>query len=81
MDCDFSHDPADLPRLLAAAADADVVLGSRYVPGGATPDWPRPRRILEPRGLAYARQILGLGYRDLTGGFSASGAAPWNYST
>ncbi|NLC56586.1 MAG: polyprenol monophosphomannose synthase [Armatimonadetes bacterium] len=69
MDCDFSHDPADLPRLLAAAADADVVLGSRYVPGGATPDWPWPRRVLSRGGSLYARQILGLGYRDLTGGF------------
>lgn len=69
MDCDFSHDPTDLPRFLAAAADADVVLGSRWVPGGATPDWPLRRRWLSRGGSFYARRLLNVGYRDLTSGY------------
>ncbi|MBI3947550.1 MAG: polyprenol monophosphomannose synthase [Armatimonadetes bacterium] len=69
MDGDFSHAPDDLPRFLAAAAGADVVLGSRYVPGGATPDWPWSRRLLSRGGSLYARTLLGLPFRDLTGGF------------
>ena len=69
MDCDFSHDPAYLPRLLEAAADADLVLGSRYVPGGGVGDWGPLRRAISRGGSAYARLWLGVGVRDLTGGF------------
>jgi dolichol-phosphate mannosyltransferase len=69
MDADFSHDPADLPRLLAAATDADVVLGSRYVAGGSVSDWGRVRRLVSRGGSWYARRVLGLPVRDLTGGF------------
>jgi dolichol-phosphate mannosyltransferase len=69
MDSDFSHDPADLARLLAAAADADVVLGSRYVAGGGISDWGRVRRAVSRGGSWYARRVLGLDVRDLTGGF------------
>jgi dolichol-phosphate mannosyltransferase len=69
MDADFSHDPADLARLLAAAADADLVLGSRYVAGGAVADWGRVRRLVSRGGSWYARRVLGLSVRDLTGGF------------
>ena len=69
MDCDFSHDPADIGRLVAAAEDADVVLGSRYVAGGAVTDWPLLRRLISRGGCWYARTLLGLGIRDLTGGF------------
>jgi dolichol-phosphate mannosyltransferase len=69
MDADFSHDPADLARLLAAAADADVVLGSRYVAGGGVSDWGRLRRVVSRGGSWYARRVLGLSVRDLTGGF------------
>jgi len=69
MDSDLSHDPADLPRLLAATAEADLVLGSRYVPGGGVSDWGEVRRAISRGGSAYARAILGIGIRDLTGGF------------
>jgi dolichol-phosphate mannosyltransferase len=69
MDCDFSHDPADLPRLIAAAGAADVVLGSRYVPGGGVENWALRRRIQSRGGCLYARLILGLPVQDLTGGF------------
>jgi dolichol-phosphate mannosyltransferase len=70
MDADFSHNPADLPRLLAAVADgADLVLGSRYVAGGGVEDWGLLRRIVSRGGCAYARRVLGLDVRDLTGGF------------
>jgi dolichol-phosphate mannosyltransferase len=69
MDADFSHDPADVPRLIAAARAADLVLGSRYVPGGAITDWGTVRRLLSRGGSAYARLILGVPVRDLTGGF------------
>lgn len=69
MDADFSHDPADLPRLIAAAEHADLVLGSRYVDGGGVTDWGPLRRLISRGGSAYARTILGLGVRDLTGGF------------
>src|SRR5436190_22365229 len=58
LDCDFSHDPADVPRLLAAAADADVVLGSRYVEGGGVRSWGRLRRFVSAGGSTYARVIL-----------------------
>ena len=69
MDSDFSHSPADIPRLIAAAADADVVLGSRYVPGGGVSDWGLLRRALSRGGSWYARSVLRVGVRDLTGGF------------
>jgi dolichol-phosphate mannosyltransferase len=69
MDADFSHDPADLARLLAAAGEADLVLGSRYVAGGGVTDWGRVRRIVSRGGSWYARAVLGLDVRDLTGGF------------
>jgi dolichol-phosphate mannosyltransferase len=69
MDSDFSHDPADLARLLAAAEDADLVLGSRYVAGGGVTDWGRVRRFVSRGGSWYARVVLGLDVRDLTGGF------------
>jgi len=71
MDADFSHDPADLPRLLAAAQshDADLVLGSRYVPGGGTVNWSFLRKLISRGGSLYARLILGVPVNDLTGGF------------
>src|SRR5436190_11517143 len=70
MDSDFSHDPADLLRLIAAAEDgADLVLGSRYVAGGGVTDWGLLRRLVSRGGSWYARTILGVGIRDLTGGF------------
>jgi dolichol-phosphate mannosyltransferase len=69
MDADFSHDPARLPVLRAALDDADVVLGSRYVPGGGTCRWPLWRRALSQGGSLYAALVLGLPFRDLTGGF------------
>jgi dolichol-phosphate mannosyltransferase len=70
MDADFSHDPADLPRLLVAAREgADIVLGSRYVPGGGVDGWPWNRRLLSRAGGLYARAVLGSSIRDLTGGF------------
>jgi dolichol-phosphate mannosyltransferase len=69
MDADFSHDPRYLPAMLAGAADADLVLGSRYVPGGGTVNWGLGRKLLSRGGSLYARTILGLGVRDLTGGF------------
>jgi dolichol-phosphate mannosyltransferase len=71
MDADFSHDPADLARLLTAVRDdgADLALGSRYVPGGAVRDWGLVRRIISRGGSLYAAAILGLPVRDLTGGF------------
>ena len=69
MDADFSHDPADLPRLLEAAEGADLVLGSRYVHGGGVADWGPVRRAISRGGSAYARTLLGVEVRDLTGGF------------
>jgi dolichol-phosphate mannosyltransferase len=69
MDCDFSHDPAYLPRLLEAARRADLVLGSRYVPGGGVSDWGPLRRAISRGGSTYARLLLGVEVRDLTGGF------------
>ena len=69
MDSDFSHSPADVGRLIEAAEDADLVLGSRYVPGGGVSDWGLLRRALSRGGSWYARTILGVGVRDLTGGF------------
>jgi dolichol-phosphate mannosyltransferase len=69
IDCDFSHDPADVPRLLDAAGDADLVLGSRYVPGGSVENWGAVRRAISAGGSLYARLLLGVPVRDLTGGF------------
>jgi Glycosyltransferases involved in cell wall biogenesis len=69
MDSDFSHDPAYLPRLLEATERADLVLGSRYVPGGGVSDWGPLRRAISRGGSAYARLVLGVDVRDLTGGF------------
>jgi dolichol-phosphate mannosyltransferase len=70
MDCDFSHDPADVPRLIAACeTGADLALGSRYVPGGGTENWGRGRRFVSIGGSWYARVLLGVSIHDLTGGF------------
>ncbi len=71
MDADFSHDPSDLPRLLAAIEDGDLVIGSRYVDGGGVTDWGPVRRTISRGGSAYARGVLGVEVRDLTGGFKA----------
>jgi dolichol-phosphate mannosyltransferase len=69
MDADFSHDPRYLPALIAAANQADVVLGSRYVAGGGVRDWGLVRRLISRGGGIYARLILGVHVHDLTGGF------------
>jgi len=70
MDCDFSHNPQDVPRLIAACEDgADLALGSRYVAGGGTENWGRGRRFVSTGGSWYARVVLGVNVRDLTGGF------------
>lgn len=70
MDCDFSHDPKDVPRLMAACdAGADLALGSRYIPGGGTANWGFGRRVVSWGGSFYARRVLGVRIRDLTGGF------------
>ena len=69
MDADFSHDPGDLARILGAARDADLVLGSRYVRGGGVVNWALPRRIVSRAGCFYAQAVLGLRQHDLTGGF------------
>jgi dolichol-phosphate mannosyltransferase len=72
MDADFSHDPRDLPRLLAPLmGGADLVLGTRYVRGGGTVGWPWYRRLISRGGTTFARTVLLLPYRDLTGGFKA----------
>ncbi len=69
MDCDFSHDPADVPRLIAAAQNADLVLGSRYTKGGGVAEWGLVRRAISRGGCLYAQAILRTQVRDLTGGF------------
>jgi len=69
MDCDFSHDPKDVPRLIAATEDTDLALGSRYVEGGEVADWGVVRRAVSAAGSVYARVLLSLQVRDLTGGF------------
>jgi len=71
MDADLSHDARALPTLIGLLSDADVVIGSRYVPGGRTENWSRLRRAVSRFGSFYARRILGLPIRDLTGGFNA----------
>jgi dolichol-phosphate mannosyltransferase len=68
MDCDFSHDPRDVPRLIAAAAHADIALGSRYVPGGATENWGPVRRLISYGASLYTRILL-MPIRDPTGGY------------
>jgi len=69
MDCDFSHNPADVPRLIRAADSADLVLGSRYVQGGGVAEWGLVRRAISRGGSLYAQAVLGMRVRDLTGGF------------
>jgi dolichol-phosphate mannosyltransferase len=70
IDCDFSHDPADVPRLIATCeSGADLALGSRWVEGGGTVNWGTGRTIVSRGGSLYARLLLGVGVRDLTGGF------------
>ena len=72
MDADFSHNPNDLPRLIdAIEAGADLAIGSRYVPGGSTPDWPLHRRLISKGGNLYARLMLGIPVQDSTAGFRA----------
>jgi dolichol-phosphate mannosyltransferase len=71
MDADGSHQPEELPRLLAALPDADLVLGSRYVPGGRVVDWPWHRELLSRGGNLYTRIALGIPLRDATGGYRA----------
>jgi dolichol-phosphate mannosyltransferase len=75
MDADGSHQPEELPRLLRALSAADLVLGSRWVPGGSVVNWPWRRSLLSRGGNAYVRLALGLGLRDATGGFRAFRAA------
>ena len=69
MDCDFSHDPRDVPRLIGAASNADLVLGSRYADGGRIENWGRLRRFVSRAGSLYAQALLAAPVRDLTGGF------------
>lgn len=71
MDADGSHRPEDLPPMLDALADADLVLGSRWMPGGMVLNWPRSRELLSRGGNAYARMMLGIRLRDVTGGYRA----------
>ncbi len=78
MDADGSHDPAELPSLLAALEDADLVVGSRWVKGGTVRNWPRSRELLSRGGNAYARVMLGLSVHDATGGYRAYRAAALN---
>jgi dolichol-phosphate mannosyltransferase len=69
MDCDFSHDPKDVPRLIAATDETDLALGSRYVEGGEVRNWGAARRAVSAAGSLYARVLLSVPIRDLTGGF------------
>src|ERR1700744_5806846 len=75
MDADGSHRPEDLPRLLAAAASADAVIGSRYVPGGTVVNWPKSRKLLSKGANLYTRLMLGVRVKDATGGFRVYRAA------
>jgi dolichol-phosphate mannosyltransferase len=79
MDCDFSHDPAAVPSLLEALDEADLVLGSRYVSGGGVVGWPLHRQAISKGGCLYARLLLGIRVRDLTGGFKAFRAEVLEY--
>jgi dolichol-phosphate mannosyltransferase len=83
MDCDFSHHPRYLPSFMREIADADLVIGSRYVPGGDTPDWGFYRRVMSTGGNLFARIMLGLKTHDCTGGYrcyrrAAIEQVPWN---
>jgi dolichol-phosphate mannosyltransferase len=69
MDADGSHQPEQLPILLSALADADLVIGSRWVPGGSVVNWPLPRKVLSVGGNLYARTLLGIPLRDITAGY------------
>ncbi len=69
MDADFSHDPAVLPEMVAALADSDLVIGSRYIPGGSTPNWKLHRRLLSRMGNLTARTLLGVSVHDCTTGY------------
>jgi len=69
MDADLSHDPCDLPRFVKASKEFDLVIGSRYIPGGGTRNWGRVRRAVSVLGNAYSRTILGCPFSDLTSGF------------
>lgn len=69
MDSDFSHDPAYIPRFLEAIRDADLVLGSRYIPGGGVMNWGKSRKVISRWGGLYASRVLGVPINDLTGGF------------
>jgi len=71
MDADGSHQPEELPKLLCALAGADIVLGSRWIPGGQALNWPKSRQVLSRAGNTYARIMLGLPWRDMTGGYRA----------
>ncbi|NBX68545.1 MAG: polyprenol monophosphomannose synthase [Proteobacteria bacterium] len=71
MDADFSHSPADVPRLLKALETYDQAMGSRYIKGGSTSGWTLPRILISRGGNIYAKSVLGLPYKDLTGGFNA----------
>lgn len=71
MDADFSHNPADVPRLLTALETYDQAMGSRYIKGGSTSGWTLPRIVISRGGNVYARAVLGIPFNDLTGGFNA----------
>ncbi|MFJ2740935.1 polyprenol monophosphomannose synthase [Streptomyces sp. NPDC087440] len=71
MDADGSHQPEELPRLLTALKGADLVLGSRWVPGGRIVNWPKSREFISRGGSLYSRMLLGVPIRDVTGGFRA----------
>ncbi|OSC61819.1 dolichol-phosphate mannosyltransferase, partial [Streptomyces sp. BF-3] len=71
MDADGSHQPEELPRLLTALKGADLVLGSRWVPGGRVVNWPKSREVISRGGSLYSRLALGLSVRDVTGGYRA----------
>jgi dolichol-phosphate mannosyltransferase len=71
MDADGSHDPQDLPKMLAALNDADLVIGSRYIPGGTVVNWPKSREALSRGANVYVRMMLGIGVHDATGGYRA----------
>lgn len=75
MDCDFSHDPKDVKRLVEACATNDLVIGSRYVKGGATPGWPLKRRLISRAGGIFIRAVTGMKLKDPTGGFKCWRAA------
>lgn len=80
MDADGSHQPEELPRLLTALKGADLVLGSRWVPGGRVVNWPKSREVISRGGSLYSRLALGLSVRDVTGGYRAFGPRPWRAS-